>query len=551
VILIGYYSLKEKEAILVSSANYMPIFSQHNIDTYYISHTKKLLNIAGKKELKFMYSLIESGANVNAIEADGNTALHKSCMNNQLEEVKLLLWNFADPNIQNFNQMTAIDLSLYKSDIVKEIIFFQKINHLDPIDRNFLYYVYKYNYDNILDSIESGANINCQNSEGETALHYAIKNLDFPLLFILINKVSDPEIKDNSQHDAIYYAGKSENLKIIEEIDNLKRLKSLSHLEINFLNAVILGNIQSIKHYIELGVNVNVGFANKSTALHSMATNKDMQHMLSYLIEHKADVHLKDKYNFTALDYAIEDGEEAIENIKILIAAGADPSSENSEGFSYLYKAVRFNYKEILKIIIPNAKNINVLTANHNNALHAVAFHGEPEIAQLLIDNGIDIKAMNNNGETAERAISEYIRILERKENIDGYFRCTKIIASARSECISAAANNKIHILKKLKKQKLDYTDCAEKAIILAAKNCHSQVIEFLLNNSSIENTIIVQAMQQADKSQCHSAIDIFNYTIKRDGITSDQTSISINPFDIFNQIIFTFFNDNSFLELY
>lgn len=56
-------------------------------------------------------TLIKQGANVNAQDIAGRTALHIAAMNNFIETIKILLYELADPFIKNNDGKMSIDMT--------------------------------------------------------------------------------------------------------------------------------------------------------------------------------------------------------------------------------------------------------------------------------------------------------------------------------------------------------------------------------------------------------------------------------------------------------
>lgn len=72
------------------------------------------------EELEIVKYLIEHGANINAKDEDGNTALMWASLSRNLEFVKYLIENGADVNIKNNNGKTALDMA--ESEEIKEVL---------------------------------------------------------------------------------------------------------------------------------------------------------------------------------------------------------------------------------------------------------------------------------------------------------------------------------------------------------------------------------------------------------------------------------------------
>lgn len=113
--------------------------------------------------------------------------------------------------------------------------------------------------------------------------------------------------------------------KSIDELTFMfpKELGELLLMEINKLYP----NIEYIKDIIKAGANLNV-LDNKDKSSLWWAISIDNNEVAKLLIEAGADVNLGDALNVTPLQLAVGT-ESNIEIVKVLLAAGADPSIKN------------------------------------------------------------------------------------------------------------------------------------------------------------------------------------------------------------------------------
>lgn len=152
---------------------------------------------------KVVEYLIKKGANVNAVKIsqDGEkaglkleSALMIAVRRGYFDIVKLLVENGADleQQYESANYDTAIiTASIYGRDILEYLI-------------------------------KKGANINYQNSKGETALMNAARKGWIDNVKVLMKYGTDKELKDKEGHTALYFAKQYKHKEIIEFIKNTK-----------------------------------------------------------------------------------------------------------------------------------------------------------------------------------------------------------------------------------------------------------------------------------------------------------------------------------------
>ena len=129
------------------------------------------------------------------------------------------------------------------------------------------------------------------------------------------------------------------------------------------------------------------------------------------LIDARIDVNAKDEFGRTALMHAAENQHESV--IKKLIEAGADVNARNSWGRTVLMMAVGSGAREMgMFDFLPVGENMPVGTEIVNKrgeeALRAARDHyglicmeNQERIVEYLLENGADIFATNEYGETA------------------------------------------------------------------------------------------------------------------------------------------------------
>lgn len=257
-----------------------------------------------RSSVKIFKSLIGYGADVNAKNNDGETAL---MLTSSLEVAKLLIDNGADVNAKDNGSSTAL-MWASSLDITKLLI-------------------------------ENGADINAKDGYGHTALMRAVKWDSLNIAKFLIDNGADTKdsltalstvnyrkdwemIKLLVDNGADVNARKFGNPLLIRIIDNISRgIRYDEHDEI----------LEKIKFLIDNGADVNA----KDTASRSVLCytidilNTQAQHwellleIAKLLVDNGANINAKDEYGNTALTYAKRKGSDGEEIVKFLISRGA------------------------------------------------------------------------------------------------------------------------------------------------------------------------------------------------------------------------------------
>jgi ankyrin repeat protein len=254
--------------------------------------------------------------------------------------------------------------------------------------------------DGLRSLLNDGVNINAKDEDGKTPLDYANNEV----AKILIN----------------HGAKTSDELKADER---------------KLVDAARDGDIQKVKSYLAIGIDVNTIDEDGHTPLHWKVNNE----VVKLLIAKGANVNAISKHGRTPLDFAIMRGqEEAVETLRKhggktgveLKAAQPDPPTAKAPAISIhdaategnieavrqhlaagtdvnaklggrtsLHLAAYEGHKAIAALLISEGGNINAKSdVNGGTPLHAAAFGGRTEIVELLIANGADVNAKAVSG---------------------------------------------------------------------------------------------------------------------------------------------------------
>ena len=113
------------------------------------------------------------------------------------------------------------------------------------------------------------------------------------------------------------------------------------------------------------------------------------------LLEHGADVNIRDSKDHTALYYAAATGDVPI--VEAVLARGADVNIVSRDGETALYRAAKAQRWEIVKLLLERQANPAAGDEAHKSSLlMALAGKAPPEIVELLLERGA---AVNVKGE--------------------------------------------------------------------------------------------------------------------------------------------------------
>ncbi|KAJ7595588.1 ankyrin repeat-containing protein [Mycena floridula] len=149
------------------------------------------------------------------------------------------------------------------------------------------------------------------------------------------------------------------------------------------------GHLETVKFILEHGVDVNAKAGWWGCALAAAAAEGKIE-LVKYLLNHGADPNAHDDI----LNYAIHGG---LEIVKMLIDKGANLQVQGEDA---LYNAVTNRKLDIVKLLIEKGVSLK-----KGQILHTACHWGSLEVVQFLVENGVDINALDRWGTALWAAI--------------------------------------------------------------------------------------------------------------------------------------------------
>ncbi|XP_041348937.1 uncharacterized protein LOC121368321 isoform X2 [Gigantopelta aegis] len=195
---------------------------------------------------------------------------------------------------------------------------------------------------------------------------------------------------------------------VINTPDPGKRIRlQLNHLDINchekgseytpLIIAALNGNVACAEALIFHSADVNATDSKGNTALH-MAVFSLNTEMVDLYIENSAQINLMNNDGDTALHIACRsDIDNNISLLMKLVDAGADTECVNRAGQSPMDMLAIYNRKKALSVLL----DYNPSLRSNTHSLTEAAIRGNHEVAELLLDYGIDPNCVYAEKQTA------------------------------------------------------------------------------------------------------------------------------------------------------
>jgi ankyrin repeat protein len=247
--------------------------------------------------------------------------------------------------------------------------------------------------------LDAKADVNKKGSDGGTALHYAAYNGHSTIVEQLLKAESDVNNKDSDEWTALHHAalnghGAVAKLLIEAKADvNAKNSKGKTALYL----ATLQGDEVVVKLLLGAKADVNSNTNDGTTPLHYAAKHGD-EVVVKLLLEAeaKADVSKKGSDGGTALHYAAYNGHSTI--VELLLKAESDVNNKDSDEWTALHHAAYNGHRAVFDLLLDNGADINAQVRLRITAFHMAVLNGHKEVVKASLVREQDINAEDLRG---------------------------------------------------------------------------------------------------------------------------------------------------------
>ena len=268
-------------------------------------------------------------------------------------------------------------------------------------------------------------------SEGEAEQVKQVKIKDIPKEYILLIT------------GLVNFDGNTEMMKALIEYVLLGKLNK-SMMDSLLAKAVEYRNIDLAKYFLEKGVDPNpLGALDAAVRINRKdlvnlllkyhaapnvyydccvplvtATFWGYKNIVKILLDHGADVNIKDRSGWSPLPQAI--ARKHFDIAKILIERGADINIQDQDNNTPLILATMEGNIKIVNLLLKKGANTDIKNTQMNTALHYASINGNIEIVQKLLSYNASVDVRNTDGNTPLGLASSYghhviVRLLLKK----------------------------------------------------------------------------------------------------------------------------------------
>jgi ankyrin repeat protein len=393
--------------------------------------------------------LLEHGAYVDAADANGATPLYNASYYGYEKVVRLLLAWDADLNAQttDYKGWTALHAAMDHAGITKMLLDAGADPNFKDADGSIsLTFAASNDYTEVVSVLlEHHVDVNSANSAKSTPLHHAARYNSLESIKLLVKAGARCDAKDSDGNTPLHTAIVKEYTAVVEYLlDHVTDMEIQSDVYGTPLTAAtVAGNVTIAQLLILRGAKVNTLGGPYESALESAAWQGEPE-MIQLLLKHGADVNARGGKFGSPLQAGIED--RNANTVRILLNAGANVGVEVDRYNTTIQMAAALDAADIVELLLEYGAYVNVtggmfgtplnaavesgsmalverllghqadpnIRVDNLTALHTAVRRGLPEIFELLVTKGADIKVKDDNG----RSMMSYAVVWESKSII-------------------------------------------------------------------------------------------------------------------------------------
>ena len=350
--------------------------------------------------------LLEHGAQVNAIDSRFYTPLHYAANVGCPEVTQILLEHDADVTLQNDQGQVPLHL-------VSRSNFFGTRDEGKRLAVARLL---------LLAGSCAGVDVNAQDLNGATPLHYALPKI----VQLLLDHGANAHAVDNQGRVPLHqtsplYGNKEDPQDVLkatqlllEQGVDINSLDENRETPLHIASAV--GLFEKIKVLLDHGARADLENIHGEVPLHlvSKFVYNESPNVTRLLLQQGMDVNRRDKQQATPLHFTSFRGQ--FEIALALLDHGADVNARTDDGQTPLHRVSaalssslrpELGYIRLAQLMLEHGADVDARDKDQATPLHYASFVSKLEITRMLLDRGANIHAMNVRGRTPLHIVSQ------------------------------------------------------------------------------------------------------------------------------------------------
>ena len=328
---------------------------------------------------------------INAVDADGNTALHIAAQINNANLCFFLINNGADVNQKNYNNQSPLHVAIANDSKESASILVNagcNIFSRDSQGKTAMESGFMLN-DNYYDIFINKTTSQYRDEiTGQTIVHYFVMSKNDKAINYCIKNGIPLSIEDNEGKTPLDYA--------FEEIEEANVVNIAANLIMNGAERYGSGNYDYFQTAV-LNRNLDYRFDDGQTPLH-LAAIQGHTAITDYLLKNQAQTDVQDSSGATPLHEAVRYGNVAI--AKLLLATGANVNAKDNLGKTPILLAIPEEAnKDIYSTLISGHADVSMKDTYGDTVLHIATMTGaDTFVLETLVRAGADVNTRNKDG---------------------------------------------------------------------------------------------------------------------------------------------------------
>jgi ankyrin repeat protein/beta-lactamase regulating signal transducer with metallopeptidase domain len=344
------------------------------------------LSVAAQMGISDIFELaISQSDDVNAKQPGGSTLLHHAARSGQRKLVEQLLSRGASVNAKDGRDATPLHVAANNGH--KEIagLLITRGAKVDAENENGetpLHLAANRGHKEMVEVlIDNGADVNAKNiRRGATPLHTAVAASHKDVVVLLIKSGADVNAKDRQGGTPLDLARRRGNAEIIEILTKASEDQTIVENEPS--------KEESLADQEE---------PKPAKSLHQATKDGDIE-QVKRLIAEGADTSALDDRDCTPMYYAALYGRKEI--VEVFLANGADVNDRDDVGYTLLYPAIWSNDIDTIRIMLENGADVNLVAEGDYPPLYYAVMNNDLDSVELLVAKGAKFNVKTVDGWT-------------------------------------------------------------------------------------------------------------------------------------------------------
>lgn len=336
--------------------------------------------------------LIRMGADVNAKDFRGQTALHYASQRGFASVVRILLL-CDDLLINACDILGCSSLELADQENARPVVSLLRFYGADELGTG----ATRCLHTSFIHSSDAWIKLTCV--DGETPLHHVVSSGNKAAVEILLKWGANTEVKDDKARTPLHFAARLGHTEIAQLLlEKHADPKATDFRKWTPLHtAARRGHLATVQLLITRGVNTEPKDIKDQTPLHWASYGGHLA-TVELLLDKGVCKEAMNEDKWTPLYFAARHGRS--ETVELLLDLGAKMEARDNKDWTPLHSAASHGHTATVQLLLQRGANKEARDSKESTPLHRAASSGQSTIVQLLIDSGVNKEAKDNERRT-------------------------------------------------------------------------------------------------------------------------------------------------------